>query len=796
MNGAGPTCCVPARSGEAPSGPASVASASRSRRPVAVRWCAIPAGAFRMGSDAPGGFPADGEGPVRTVEMEAFAISAYAVTNAQFADFVRETGFTTEAEREGWSYVFHHAVEDGVRRRIAVRPPGTPWWVPVPGAYWAQPEGAGSTALDRARHPVVHVSWNDARAYCAWSETRLPSEAEWEYAARGGLDGALYPWGDELTPGGRHLCNIWQGRFPVLDTAEDGYAGTAPVDAFPPNGYGLHNVSGNVWEWCDGAMPPGDRRRTRGPDEPEAQPVRPLRGGSFLCHASYCNRYRVAARTANTPRTARPAMSASGSCATRRRMAEDRRLGRPVRALVSPGARSKERPRRPGIRRARRIFDRAGPGMSASGAESFQQSNGFFSATLAEADPEIARTIDLELGRQRDEIELIASENIVSRAVLEAQGSVLTNKYAEGYPGRRYYGGCQFVDMAETLAIQRACRLFSSRFANVQPNSGSQANQAVFMALMKPGDTFMGLDLACGGHLTHGAPVNMSGKWFNVVSYKVRPDDETIDMEEVARLAREHRPKVIVAGGSAYSRHWDFARFRAIADEVGAFFMVDIAHFAGLVAGGAHPSPFPHAHVATTTTHKTLRGPRGGMILTDDEDLAKKFNSAIFPGLQGGPLMHVIAAKAVAFGEALRPDFKLYAHAVVANARTLADTLASAGYKIVAGGTDNHLMLVDLRSRRITGKAAEAALGRAHLTCNKNGIPFDPEKPMVTSGIRLGTPAGTTRGFGQAEFRRVGEMIVAVLDGLSANGEAANADVEADVAERARDLTRRFPVYG
>ncbi len=432
--------------------------------------------------------------------------------------------------------------------------------------------------------------------------------------------------------------------------------------------------------------------------------------------------------------------------------------------------------------------------MSASPASS-PLSNSFFSAGLADVDPEIARAIEQELGRQRDEIELIASENIVSRAVLEAQGSVMTNKYAEGYPGRRYYGGCQFVDVAETIAIERACRLFDCGFANVQPNSGSQANQAVFMALMQPGDTFMGLDLACGGHLTHGAPVNMSGKWFNVVAYKVRPEDETIDMDEVARLAREHRPKVIVAGGSAYSRHWDFARFREIADEVGAHFMVDMAHFAGLVAGGAHPSPFPHAHVATTTTHKTLRGPRGGMILTNDEALAKRFNSAIFPGLQGGPLMHVIAAKAVAFGEALRPDFKLYARAVVENARALADSLSTSGLKIVAGGTDNHLMLVDLRSRRVTGKAAEAALGRAHLTCNKNGIPFDPEKPMVTSGIRLGSPACTTRGFGAAEFRRVGDMIVEVLDGLAANGEAGNGSVESAVGEKARELTRRFPVY-
>jgi glycine hydroxymethyltransferase len=428
-------------------------------------------------------------------------------------------------------------------------------------------------------------------------------------------------------------------------------------------------------------------------------------------------------------------------------------------------------------------------------AAKVQFSDGLFSAGLAEVDPEIARAIDLELNRQREEIELIASENIVSRAVLEAQGSVMTNKYAEGYPGRRYYGGCQFVDVAETLAIERACRLFGCRFANVQPNSGSQANQAAFMALMRPGDTFMGLDLASGGHLTHGSPVNMSGKWFNVVSYNVRPDDQRVDMDQVERLAHEHRPKVIVAGGSAYSRFWDFARFRAIAEAVGAFFMVDIAHFAGLVAGGAHPSPFPHAHVVTTTTHKTLRGPRGGMVLTNDEELAKKINSAVFPGLQGGPLMHVIAAKAVSFAEALRPEFKLYAHAVVENAKALADTIASAGYAIVAGGTDNHLMLVDLRPKGLTGKAAEAALSRAHITCNKNGVPFDTEKPTVTSGIRLGTPAGTTRGFGVAEFRRVGELIVEVLDGLAKSGEEGNGAVEAAVKERAHELTRRFPIY-
>lgn len=423
-------------------------------------------------------------------------------------------------------------------------------------------------------------------------------------------------------------------------------------------------------------------------------------------------------------------------------------------------------------------------------------SNAFFSASLRDVDPEIASAIDQELGRQREEIELIASENIVSQAVLEAQGSVMTNKYAEGYPGRRYYAGCQFVDIAEKLAIERACKLFGCDFANVQPNSGSQANQGVFLALMQPGDTFMGLDLAAGGHLTHGAPVNVSGKWFNVVGYNVRPEDQRIDMDEVARLAHEHKPKIIIAGGSAYPRHWDFARFREIADEVGAYFMVDMAHFAGLVAGGAHPSPFPHAHVATTTTHKTLRGPRGGMILTNDEALAKKFNSAIFPGIQGGPLMHVIAAKAVAFGEALQPEFKLYAQAVVDNARALAATIADGGFAITTGGTDNHLMLVDLRPKKLTGKAAEACLTRAHITCNKNGVPFDPEKPMVTSGIRLGTPAATTRGFGVAEFQEVGRLIVEVLDGLATNGEEGNATIEESVKERAHALTRRFPIYG
>src|SRR5579872_1318387 len=423
------------------------------------------------------------------------------------------------------------------------------------------------------------------------------------------------------------------------------------------------------------------------------------------------------------------------------------------------------------------------------------RSNSFFSAPLAAADPEIAKAIELELGRQRDEIELIASENIVSRAVLEAQGSVMTNKYAEGYPGRRYYGGCQFVDIAEKVAIERACKLFSCKFANVQPNSGSQANQGVFMALMQPGDTFMGLDLAAGGHLTHGSPVNMSGRWFKPVSYTVNPETQLIDMDDVEKLAHQHKPKLILAGGSAHARHWDFKRFREICDAVGAHFFVDMAHFAGLVAGGSHPSPFPHAHVVSSTTHKTLRGPRGGLILTNDEDLAKKINSAIFPGLQGGPLMHVIAAKAVAFGEALTPEFKTYAQAVVANAKALAAPIKAGGYALVTGGTDNHLMLVDLRPKGLTGKAAEAALGRAHITCNKNGIPFDPQKPAITSGIRLGSPAATSRGFGVAEFRRVGELIVETLDGLAANGDTGNGAVEAKVREGVAELTRRFPIY-
>jgi glycine hydroxymethyltransferase len=421
--------------------------------------------------------------------------------------------------------------------------------------------------------------------------------------------------------------------------------------------------------------------------------------------------------------------------------------------------------------------------------------NAFFSAPLAQADPELFATITREMERQRHEIELIASENIVSRAVLEAVGSVMTNKYAEGYPGKRYYGGCQFVDQAETLAIERAKQLFDCKHANVQPNSGSQMNQAVFLALLQPGDTFMGLDLNSGGHLTHGSPVNMSGKWFKVVPYGVRKDTQRIDMDEVEQIAKTHKPKLIIAGGTAYSRSWDWARFRKIADSVGAYLMVDMAHIAGLVAGGAHASPLPHAHVVTSTTHKSLRGPRGGLILTNDDEIAKKMNSAVFPGLQGGPLMHVIAAKAVAFKEALQPEFKAYAKAVVENAQVLAETVKAGGFDIVTGGTDNHLLLVDLRPKNLTGKASEIALGRAHITCNKNGVPFDPAKPFVTSGIRLGTPAGTTRGFGKAEFREVGHMIVQVLDGLAKNGEAGDAQVEHAVRERAIALCQRFPIY-
>jgi glycine hydroxymethyltransferase len=420
---------------------------------------------------------------------------------------------------------------------------------------------------------------------------------------------------------------------------------------------------------------------------------------------------------------------------------------------------------------------------------------GFFQATLGECDPELATAIAYELQRQQSQIELIASENIVSRAVLEAQGSVLTNKYAEGYPGKRYYGGCEHVDVAETLAIERAKALFGCTYANVQPHSGAQANQAVFLALLKPGDTFMGLDLACGGHLTHGSPANQSGKWFNAIGYGVRKDDDRIDFDAVEALAREHKPKILIAGGSAYPRQIDFARFRAIADEVGAYFMVDMAHFAGLVAGGAHPNPLDHAHVATTTTHKTLRGPRGGMILSNDEALGKKFNSAVFPGLQGGPLMHVIAAKAVAFGEALRPEFKAYAHQIVANARAMAQAVQAGGFDLVAGGTDTHVVLVDLRPKALTGRDGEAALERAGFTCNKNGVPFDPLPPTKTSGIRLGSPAGTTRGFKEAEFAWIGARIVEVLDALAAT-PGGNAAVEARVRGEVEALCARFPIYG
>ncbi|MDT7934249.1 MAG: serine hydroxymethyltransferase [Sphingomonadaceae bacterium] len=423
------------------------------------------------------------------------------------------------------------------------------------------------------------------------------------------------------------------------------------------------------------------------------------------------------------------------------------------------------------------------------------QPDRFFEADLAETDPDVARAITAELERERYQIELIASENIVSRAVLEAQGSVLTNKYAEGYPGRRYYQGCAPSDAVESLAIERAKKLFGCTYANVQPHSGAQANGAVFLALLQPGDCFMGLDLASGGHLTHGAPPAQSGKWFKAVHYGVRPDDHLIDFDQVRSLAHAHKPKLIICGGSAYPRVWDFAQFRTIADEVGAMMMVDMAHFAGLVAAGVHPSPFPHAHVVTTTTHKTLRGPRGGMILSDDDALGKKFNSAVFPGLQGGPLMHVIAAKAVAFGEALRPEFKLYSHAVVENARALASRLKDRGCDLVAGGTDTHLALVDLRPKRLTGRDADEALERAAITCNKNGIPFDPLPPAKTSGIRVGSPAGTTRGFGPAEFVAIGDMIADVLDGLAANGAEGNAAVEADVKGRVRALCERFPIY-
>ncbi len=420
---------------------------------------------------------------------------------------------------------------------------------------------------------------------------------------------------------------------------------------------------------------------------------------------------------------------------------------------------------------------------------------GFFTETLSNSDPELFGAITKELGRQRHEIELIASENIVSRAVMEAQGSVMTNKYAEGYPGKRYYGGCQYVDIAENLAIDRACKLFNCGFANVQPNSGSQANQGVFQALLQPGDTILGMSLDAGGHLTHGAAPNQSGKWFKAVQYGVRADNLELDYDQVAQLAAEHKPKMIIAGGSAIPRVIDFKKMRDIADSVGAYLLVDMAHFAGLVAAGLYPSPFPHAHVATTTTHKTLRGPRGGMILTDDEALAKKFNSAIFPGIQGGPLMHVIAAKAVAFGEALRPDFVTYQKQVIANAKALADELMKGGLDIVTGGTDTHLMLVDLRPKGVKGNATEKALGRAHITCNKNGIPFDTEKPTITSGVRLGTPAGTTRGFGEAEFRQIARWITEVVDGLAANGEDGNDAVEAKVKAEVEALCQRFPIY-
>ncbi|MDB2396889.1 serine hydroxymethyltransferase [Planktomarina temperata] len=419
----------------------------------------------------------------------------------------------------------------------------------------------------------------------------------------------------------------------------------------------------------------------------------------------------------------------------------------------------------------------------------------FFNADLADTDPALAQAIDKELTRQRDEIELIASENIVSKAVMQAQGSVMTNKYAEGYVGRRYYGGCEYVDIAETLAMERACQLFGCEFANVQPNSGSQANQGVFQALLQPGDTILGMSLDAGGHLTHGAAPNQSGKWFNAVQYGVRKQDNLLDYDQVQELATLHKPKLIVAGGSAIPRQIDFKRMREIADSVGAYLHVDMAHFAGLVAAGEHPSPFPHAHVATTTTHKTLRGPRGGMIVTNDAALAKKFNSAIFPGIQGGPLMHVIAAKAVAFGEALKPEFKTYIQNVIANAQALSDQLIKGGLDTVTHGTDTHVLLVDLRPKGVKGNATEKALGRANITCNKNGVPFDPEKPTITSGIRLGSPAGTTRGFGEAEFRQIADWIIEVVDGLAANGDEGNAAVEAKVRSEVAKLCARFPIY-
>jgi len=420
---------------------------------------------------------------------------------------------------------------------------------------------------------------------------------------------------------------------------------------------------------------------------------------------------------------------------------------------------------------------------------------GFFNADLSQTDPALAKAIDQELGRQRDEIELIASENIVSKAVLQAQGSVMTNKYAEGYSGRRYYGGCQYVDIAENLAIERACKLFDCNFANVQPNSGSQANQGVFQALLQPGDTILGMSLDAGGHLSHGAAPNQSGKWFNPIQYGVRKEDNLLDYDQVQTLATQHKPKLIIAGGSAVPRQIDFKRMRKIADSVGAYLHVDMAHLAGLVAAGEHPSPFPHAHVATTTTHKTLRGPRGGMILTNDEVLAKKFNSAIFPGIQGGPLMHVIAAKAVAFGEALKPEFKTYIQNVIKNAQALSDQLIKGGLDTVTHGTDTHVLLVDLRPKGVKGNSTEKALGRAHITCNKNGVPFDPEKPMVTSGIRLGSPAGTTRGFNEDDFRQIADWIIEVVDGLAANGEEENTAVEAKVKAEVAELCARYPLY-
>jgi glycine hydroxymethyltransferase len=421
--------------------------------------------------------------------------------------------------------------------------------------------------------------------------------------------------------------------------------------------------------------------------------------------------------------------------------------------------------------------------------------NRFWQDNLVDADPEVAAIIGRELGRQRDRIELIASENIASPAVLEAAGSIFTNKYAEGYPGKRYYGGCDYADEVELLAIERAKKLFGCQFANVQPNSGSQMNQAVFLALLNPGDTFMGLDLSSGGHLTHGSPVNMSGKWFNAVPYGVRREDSLIDMDQVRDLARQHKPKLIISGATAYPRLWDFAAFRDIADEVGAYLLADMSHFSGLVAGGVHPSPFPHAHIVTSTTHKSLRGPRSGIILWNDEALTKPINMAVFPGMQGGPLMHIVAAKAVAFGEALRPEFRTYAAAVAENAKALAASLAESGVNIVSGGTDNHLMLVDLTPKNVTGKAAEKGLDRAFLTCNKNSIPFDPASPFVTSGVRLGTPAGTTRGFGPAEFRKVGQMIAEVVDGMSRNGEVGDAQVEERVRRQVAELCAAFPVY-